>query len=128
MGGFWSSFVAIFLKEFVHMRRDRSTFVIALTIPVFQLILFGFIDQTVTNVPTVIVDQDMTADSRELMDKLRATHTFQIKHVTSDPRAAREDIAAGRAKVGVVIPPNYHQDHARGTGAKVLVLIDGSDS
>lgn len=128
MGGFWSSFVAIFLKEFVHMRRDRSTFVIALTIPIFQLVLFGFIDQTVTNVPTVVVDQNMTADSRELMDKLRATHTFQIKHVTSDPRAAREDIAAGRAKVGVVIPPDYDESRLRGTGAKVLVLIDGSDS
>lgn len=110
------------------MRRDRSTFVIALTIPLFQLILFGFIDQTVTNVPTVVVDQNMTADSRELMDKLRATHTFHIKHVTSDPRAAREDIAAGRAKIGVVIPPDYDQSRSRGTGAKVLVLIDGSDS
>lgn len=128
MGGFWSSFVAIFLKEFVHMRRDRSTFVIALTIPVFQLVLFGFIDQTVTDVPTVVVDQNMTAESRELMDRLRATNTFHIKHVTADPRAAREDIAAGRAKVGVVIPPDYDESRYRGTGAKVLVLIDGSDS
>ena len=37
-------------------------------------------------------------------------------------------IAAGRAKVGVVIPPDYHDKRARLTGAKVLVLIDGSDS
>lgn len=128
MGAIWSSFVAIFTKEFIHIRRDRSTFVIAFSIPIFQLVLFGFIDQTVTNVPTVVVDQDVSSDSRELMDKLKATHTFKITRVTANPADARTDIAAGRAKVGVVIPPDYHDKRARGTGAKVLVLIDGSDS
>src|ERR1700759_1709250 len=127
-GGLWDSFTAIFQKEFVHIRRDRSTFVMALMIPIFQLVLFGFIDQTVSNLPTVVVDQDGTRYARELMDKLRATHTFAIKHVTPDPRVGREDIAAGRARVGVVIPPDYHDNRARGAGAKILVLIDGSDS
>src|SRR5580700_5998524 len=124
---FLSSFVAIFTKEFVHMRRDRATLVIALAIPVFQLVLFGFIDQTVSNLPTVVVDQDATRYSRELLDKLRATHTFKIARVTSDPHAAREDITAGRARVGVVIPPDFHDKRARGEQAKLLVLIDGSD-
>jgi ABC-2 type transport system permease protein len=124
----WDSFVAIFQKEFVHIQRDRATLVMALMIPLFQLVLFGFIDQTVSNLPTVVVDQDGTRYARELMDKLRATHTFLIKHVTPDPRAAREDIAAGRARVGVVIPPDFHDTRARGAGSKILVLIDGSDS
>ncbi len=127
-GGFYASFVAIFTKEFVHMRRDRATLVIALTIPLFQLILFGFIDQTVSNLPTAVVDQDGTHYARELVDKLRATHTFRIARVTTDPRAARDDIIAGRARVGVLIPPDFHDKRARGEGAKILVLIDGSDS
>jgi ABC-2 type transport system permease protein len=127
-GDLWSSFVAIFQKEFVHMRRDRATLVIALTIPLFQLVLFGFIDQTVSNLPTVVVDQDGTRYARELMDKLRATHTFAIKHVTADPREARDDITAGRARVGIMIPPDYHDKRTRKEEAKILVLIDGSDS
>jgi len=127
-GSVWNSFIAILRKEFVHIFRDRNTLVIALTIPLFQLILFGFIDQTVTNVPTVVVDQDASAESRELMDKLRATHTFAITKVTSDPREAREAITSGRAKVGVVIPPDYHGHRVRNDGATILVLIDGSDS
>jgi ABC-2 type transport system permease protein len=127
-GNFYSSFVAIFRKEFVHIRRDRATLVIALTIPLFQLILFGFIDQTVSNLPTSVVDQDGSHYARDLIDKLRATHTFQITHVTPDPRVAREDITAGRARVGIVIPPDFHEKRARGEGAKILVLIDGSDS
>ena len=124
----WSSFIAIFRKELIHVQRDRGTLIIALVIPLFQLVLFGFIDQTVTNVPTVVVDQDQTAHSRELMDKLRATHTFKIVRVTADPRDARSEITAGRAKVGIVIPPDYHDKRVTADGAKVLVLIDGSDS
>ena len=37
-------------------------------------------------------------------------------------------ITAGRARVGVVIPPDYHDKRLHGSGAKILVLIDGSDS
>jgi len=125
---FWSSFVAIFRKEFLHITRDRGTMMVALTIPIFQMVLFGFIDQTVRNVPTVVVDQDETRESRELVDQLRATGTFQVTRITPNPRMAREEITAGRARVGVVIPPDYHEKRVRGTGAKVLVLIDGSDS
>jgi ABC-type multidrug transport system permease subunit len=128
IGSFWSSFVAIFQKEFLHIRRDRATMVSALAIPIFQLVLFGFIDQTVRNVPTVVVDQDHTQYSRELMDQLRATKTFDITTVTPDPREARNDIIAGRVRVGIVIPPDYHDTRARGLPSKVLVLIDGSDS
>src|ERR1700761_7561220 len=124
----WASFRAIFEKEFVHLRRDRGTFILAFTIPLFQLILFGFIDQTVHNVPTVVVDQDRSTDSRELIDRLRATSTFRITRVTENPHDARNEITAGRVRVGVVIPPDYHNKRTRGTDAKVLVLIDGSDS
>ncbi len=124
----WASFVAILRKEFLHIMRDRATLMTALSIPIFQLLLFGFIDQTVHNLPTVVVDQDGTRESRELMDKLRATGTFKITRVTANPSDAREDITAGRARVGIMIPPDYHDKRARGTGAKVLVLIDGSDS
>jgi ABC-2 type transport system permease protein len=129
MGGrFWDSFVAIFGKEFVHMRRDRSTLVMAFTIPLFQLVLFGFIDQTVSNLPTVVVDQDRTHYARELMDELRATHTFDITTVTPDPHVARDEITSGKARVGIIIPPDFHDTRARGTGSKILVLIDGSDA
>ena len=43
----WDSFVAVLRKEFMHILRDRGTLMVAMTIPLFQLMLFGFIDQTV---------------------------------------------------------------------------------
>ena len=124
----WASFYSIFRKEFLHIFRDRGTLIAAFSIPIFQMILFGFIDQTVRNLPTVVVDQSHSSESRELMDQLRATKTFQITRVTPNPHEAREDIIAGRARVGVLIPPDYHEKRARHEPTKILVLIDGSDS
>jgi ABC-2 type transport system permease protein len=123
-----ASFLAVFKKELLHIRRDGATARFAIMIPIFQLVLFGFIDQTVHDLTTVVVDQDRSVESRELMDELRATKTFAITLVTADPRRAREEIVAGRARVGVVIPPDFHDRRARGEPAHVLALIDGSDS
>jgi len=123
-----SSFLAIFRKELLHIRRNKAVLFLAVMLPLMQLTMYGFIDQTVHDVPTVVVDQDRSVASRELMDRLRATKTFAIKIVTSDPRTARTEIIAGRAGVGIVIPPDYHGKRARGDSAKILVLIDGSDS
>jgi drug efflux transport system permease protein len=124
----WPSFVAVFRKEFLHVRRDRGTLTLALSIPLFQLLLFGFIDQTVRNLPLVVVDQSMTPASRELIDRVAATGTFRVRAMTADPREARAEIISGRARAGLVIPPEYAQHRARGETAQVLVLIDGSDN
>jgi len=124
----WSSFVAILRKEFKHILRDRGTLVMFFMLPVVQLSLFGFLDQNVKNLPTVIVDQDHTRASRELIDQLRATKTFAIATITNSPAQAREMIAQGTARVGVVIPPDFHDKRARRANAQFLVLIDGSDS
>ena len=124
----WSSFASVFQKELIHIRRDRSTLGLAVMLPLFQLILFGFIDLTVHDLPTVVVDQSRTTESRLLMDQLRASKTFRIDRVMQDASAARDEIIAGRARIAVVVPPDFAQRKLGGQTADVLVLIDGSES
>jgi ABC-2 type transport system permease protein len=123
-----SSFRAVFRKEMLHLRRNKAVAYLAVMMPLMQMTMYGFIDQTVHDEPTIIVDQDRSVQSRELIDRLRATKTFAVKEITEDPRVARTEIVAGRVGVGIVIPPNFHDARARGTPAKMLVLIDGSDN
>src|SRR5262249_39271769 len=85
-------------------------------------------DQTVHNLPTVVVDQDRSTYSRELMDQLEASKTFKITQVTVNPKAAREQITAGRARVGVVIPPDYHNQRTHGEPATARLLSGGADA
>ena len=54
-------------------------------------------------------------ESRELMDELRATKTFEIARVTNSPEEARDDDRAGHgARRRSIIPPDYHDRRARG--------------
>jgi ABC-2 type transport system permease protein len=124
----WNSFVAVLRKEFKHIFRDRGTLALFFMLPVMQLALFGFLDQNVRDLPTVVVDQDQTRFSRELMDQMRATQTFEIVKITNSSDEAREMIAQGTARVGVIVPPDFHDRRVRHENAQFLVLIDGSDS
>ena len=36
----WHRFVAVLMKEFVQMRRDRLTFAMMIGVPIMQLVLF----------------------------------------------------------------------------------------
>jgi ABC-2 type transport system permease protein len=124
----WRSFVAVFRKEFLHIFRDAGTLRLALALPVMQLVLFGFIDQSIHDLPTAIVDQDRSVESRLFQSKLAASRTFKIVAVTGSPDQARQMIRAGNARVAVVIPARFRDKRVRGDRAQVLVLIDGSDS
>jgi ABC-2 type transport system permease protein len=124
----WRSFLAVFRKEFLHIFRDAGTLRLALALPVMQMILFGFIDQTVHDLPTAIVDQDRSVESRLFQGKLAASKTFKIVAVTASPEQARQMIRAGNVRIAVVIPPKFRDRRIRGDLAQVLVLIDGSDS
>jgi len=49
-----SSFLAIFRKELLHIRRNKAVLFLAVMLPLMQLTMYGFIDQTVHDVPTVV--------------------------------------------------------------------------
>ncbi len=124
MRGFW----AVLRKETLQMRRDAGTLRFAIAIPVFQLILFGLIDTNVRHVPTAIFDQSRTAESRALVQELVNTSYFDVVASVPSHDGLRQAIVAGRASVGVEIPPDFARRRLTGQPADILVLIDGSDS
>jgi hypothetical protein len=40
--GFWRKTWAVLVKEFIQLRRDRVSFAMIITIPLVQLMLFGY--------------------------------------------------------------------------------------
>ncbi|MCA9797944.1 MAG: ABC transporter permease [Cyanobacteria bacterium HKST-UBA04] len=116
-------------KEFVHMINDASTLRIALLLPTFQLIFFGYaINLDVTNIATVIYNQDRRPASYELVHKLVATSYFNIKEEVFSKDDALAAIRRGKAQVAVIIPPDYATNIDFGRQATFQVLVDGSQS
>lgn len=124
----WQAFWAIGFKEILHATRNKASMRMLVITQVLQFTMLAWMDLSVRNMPTVIVDQDRTSESRQLLEHIAATHTFDLKYITSSMEQARGHIRAGRAKVAVVIPPDYSRERAAGRAAQILVLADGSDS
>ncbi|MEO6259236.1 MAG: ABC transporter permease [Thermoanaerobaculia bacterium] len=123
-----SGFAAVFRKELTQMMRDRATVMFALAIPVFEMILFGVIDMNARNIPTAILDQSRTQESRQLVEQFQATSYLRVVDYPASRADLQHAIVAGRAQVAIEIPPDYARNLSAGRHADVLVMIDGSDS
>ncbi|MGA2821620.1 MAG: ABC transporter permease [Anaerolineales bacterium] len=119
--------LAIVQKEFSQTLRDRSTLTIMLTMPLIQLVLFGYaININVRNIPTVVADQSRDEDSRNFINAMVNSQYFRVVESVASQSDVVEAIDAGRASAGIVIPPDYAAQIKR-RNAQVLVLVDGSD-
>ena len=116
-------------KEFTHISRDPGTLFFALLIPLLQLFLLGYaVDTNVRQIPTVVLDESHTQESRHLQEKLAASDTFRLTMTVQSDSELYATMRAGKARVGVKIPYDYARRLQNGTTASVLVLVDGSDS
>lgn len=120
---------SVMYKESRHILRDPKTLFLMLVIPSLEITIFGYaVNLDVKNIPTVVYNLDGREESRKLLDTFGNTGYFKvIGRVHSDKEMAGE-IIAGRAKVGIKIPPDYSDTILRGIKTEVQVLIDGSDS
>lgn len=121
-------FRALIKKEILHMLRDPRTLIFIFIMPVLQLFLLGYANNTdVKNVPTVIFDQSNSQASRGLLDAFRVTGYFSFDYVASSDAEVNDLIGSGKVKVGIIIPPDYNGNLLSGNAAQVSVVIDGSD-
>ena len=120
---------ALLIKEFLQVSRDRLTASIMLIMPIIQLLLYGFaINTEVKHLSTIVFDQSLQEDSRSLLDSFTASEYFDIKYVAKSFQEVNEAIDAGRAKVGIIIPPDFSENLRHGNTASVQVIVDASDS
>src|SRR3954454_9179208 len=98
-------------KEFVQMRRDRLTLAILVVIPAVQLVIFGFAIRTeVRHLPTLVLDQSRTPESRALLAVMRNTGNFDMIREVHSRRELAEWIDRGHARAALVIPPEFRRD------------------
>lgn len=121
-------FRALIKKELTHMLRDPRTLVFVFMMPVLQLVLLGYVNNTdFTNIPTAVDNEDGSPASRQLLDAFKSTGYFTYNFTAYSQNEVHTLIAGGQAKVGIVIPSDYSQNLNSGHTADVLVLLDGSD-
>jgi ABC-2 type transport system permease protein len=124
----WARFVAILLKEFRQVRRDRLTFGMMVGVPIVQLVLFGFaINSDPKHLPLVAVVQDHSVYSRSLIASLQNSQYFDLVQETADTARADELLARGDAQFALVVPPDFARRLERGERPALLLAADASD-
>ncbi|MEY2498151.1 MAG: drug efflux transport system permease protein ybhF [Verrucomicrobiota bacterium] len=120
---------AILFKEFISVLRDPMTLFFMLFPPLIEMIAFGYaLDNDVKHMPMVILNEDRTVESRQLLDRFVNTETFRIIGEVQNAEELASEIRKGRAYVGMQIPPHFTRDVRGGHPAQVQMLIDGSNS
>ncbi len=126
--GAWSRFSAVFVKEFLQLKRDRLTFATMIFIPVVQLLLFGYaINNDPKHLPTTLLVQDDSSFARALQSALTMTDHFRIEHVARSEAEADADILSGRSQFIIQIPANFGRDLVHGAKPSVVVVVDATD-
>jgi ABC-2 type transport system permease protein len=120
---------ALLIKEFIQMKRDRLTFAMMVALPIIQLLVFGFaINTDVKHLSTIVFDQSLQQEGRDLLTAFTASDYFDIKYIARSHQEVNDFIEQGRAKVGIIIPPDFSESIKHGRSAAVQVIVDASDS
>ena len=124
----WGRAVSIARKEVRHLSRDPFTLGMALGVPVFLVLFFGYVlDYDVKQVKLLVVDRDQTRLSRNLVDVFSSADYFT-------PLALRpgetplQTLEEGRAKAILFIEPGFSKNLSNAPSAHAQIVIDGSDN
>ncbi|MHB8124983.1 MAG: ABC transporter permease [Desulfitobacteriaceae bacterium] len=124
----WVRFLAVLKKEFIHIRRDRPSLIMAVAMPIVMLLLFGYaVNTDIEHLPTVVWDQTQTADSRDIISSIRNTQYLDPNEFVQSYQQIENYLDSGKARVAVVIPPDFGKKLQGTEQATVQVLVDGSD-
>jgi ABC-2 type transport system permease protein len=124
----WSRVLAILMKEFRQLRRDRLTFAMMVGVPILQLVLFGFaINTDPKHLPMAIVVADESEFSRSLIAGLENSSYFRVTHRPRNEAEGNHLLAEGKVQFMLVVPPHFSRRLLRGERPAVLFAADATD-
>jgi ABC-2 type transport system permease protein len=127
-GDFWRRTSAMVLKEFLQLRRDRITFATMITIPLLQLVLFGYaINTTPRDLPTAVLLQESSDVGRSILAALQNTKYFKVTQQLRDAAEFDQVLSSGKVLFAVEVPSGFERALRRGDKPALLVAADATD-
>lgn len=116
-------------EEWAHIWKDKRLLAILFLVPLLYSALFGFIytQHKVTEIKTIVMDEDQSALSRQIIQAFEESETFRIASVAHSEQEVEQALAAGEAVVGLFIPNQFEAGIKSGQVLPLLTWIDGSN-
>ncbi len=121
--------LAVALKEFQAILRDKQSRLVLIGPPIAQLLIFGYAATfDLNNIPVSIYNQDNSQLSRELISKIEGSpHFDMVKKITHNSEIS-DLLMNKKALMVIVIKSDFSHQQSLEHGAKIQVLIDGRNS
>jgi len=112
-------------KEFRQIFRDPSIIRIIFLMPVIQLLILPWAaDYEIKNVKLAVVDHDHSEYSRQLINKITASHYFLLTNYTSSYNQSLKEIEKDRADLVLEIPVQFEKDLVKHSEAKLFMALN----
>lgn len=128
MRRFLHSMTVIARKEVLHILRDRLTLALLLTVPLLQMLLFGYaIDLHPKHLPTALVafENDVFVD--QAVQQLEADGYFDVVVRTTERTRADRLLAESRVQFVLELPQGFGQKILSGKPPQVTLIADATD-
>lgn len=120
---------AIARKEWIQLRRDPRSLILAFVLPVFLLLFFGYaITWDVDDIALAVLDEDATPASRRLVEAFVSSGYFRVLAHPGTKEEEERLLSRGKVQGVLTIPPGYEADLKAGRPATVQFLLDGADA
>jgi ABC-2 type transport system permease protein len=120
---------AIGVKEVLQIVRDPRSLMLALLLPIMQILLLGYgVTLDVRNLPLCVYDAEGSQDSQALLKHFQASRYFTIVQVAANVRQVTAALDRGSCNLAVVIPADFSRSLADGGQAQVQAIVDGTDT
>jgi len=120
---------AIAVKEVLQIVRDPRSLMLALLLPVMQILLLGYgVTLDVTNLPVCVYDAEGSQDSQALLKHFQASRYFTVVQVSPSVRQVIAGLDRGSCNLAIVIPADFSRTLAMGGRAELQAIVDGTDS
>ena len=126
--GFWRKTIAVLIKEFIQLKRDRVSLAMIAMMPLVQLMLFGYaINTTPRNLPTAVLLQEHSDLARSILAALENTRYFKVTKLPRSEAEVDQLLASGSVLFAIEIPANFERAVRRGDRPAMLVAADATD-
>ncbi|MDD5167117.1 MAG: ABC transporter permease [Candidatus Omnitrophica bacterium] len=121
---------AVAWKEFIQIRRDPRSLGLALAIPMFLLVIFGYgLSLDIDHVRTIVWNQDASSElTRNFLLNFKNSKYFKITSYTDNYRDIERQINNGTVLMALIIPKDFSHYIESGKAAPLQLIVDGSDA
>ncbi len=121
--------VALMIKEFLSLLKDKKSRVVVVVPPILQLIVFGYAATfDLSHVPYAVYNEDGGAPAQDLLAGFRGSQNFLESAFITHEEQIRPLIDNKKVLMVVHLGPTFSRDLLSGAPASLQVIIDGRNS